>query len=139
MLAPTRDALGEDDPRGLDLLAFLETLGTEPSDPVPFTVPRALPDPNALPAGDAARGADVYLAACQICHGEPHTGAGRLGTLPPVLPDATIAEHAEFAREIAIAKIRWGGFRGIGGTMPPFSLETLDDQQIADVIAYLGL
>jgi thiosulfate dehydrogenase len=138
MLAPRRDTLDADDPRGRDLLSYLETLGTEPTEPVAFTIPRALPSPDVLPPGDADRGAVLYDAACRHCHGDLVSGVGRLGTLPPILPDETLAEHGEYAREIAIAKIRRGGFYGIGGTMPPFSLEVLDDAALADLIAYLG-
>ncbi len=34
-----------------------------------------------------ARGAEVYRAACQTCHGEPHTGKGRLTDKASVLPE----------------------------------------------------
>jgi thiosulfate dehydrogenase len=137
MRDPMRDALAPEDPRGLDLLDYLETLGTEPSPAVPFTVPRALP--TSLPPGDAARGEGLYAAACATCHGAIHTGAGRASPVVPVIPDETIAEHMEFADDITIAKIRHGGFYGIGGAMPPFSVEVLDDQGVADVLAHLGL
>lgn len=138
MLAPGREALGPDDERGLDLLAYLETLGTEPSEPVAFTIPATLP--LELAPGDAARGAIVYDAACRSCHGALHTGEGRLsGSFAPSIPDATIAEHGEYARERTLAKVRWGGFRGIGGAMPPFAIEVLDDASLADLIAYLGV
>lgn len=137
MRASTREALAVDDPRGEDLLAYLETLGTDPSSDVAFTVPATLP--ATLPTGDAARGAIVFARACHVCHGDPHTGTGRPSVLAPIIPDATLAEHGTFARTVAIAKVRHGGFYGIGGAMPPFSLETLDDAALADVLEYLAL
>jgi thiosulfate dehydrogenase len=137
MRASSREHLSATDPRGEDLLAYLDTLGTMPSPAAAFTVPATLP--TMLPAGDAMRGATVYASACHACHGDIHTGAGRLTPLAVVIPDSTIAEHMSFARTVAIAKIRHGGFYGIGGSMAPFSIETLGDQQIADVLAYLGL
>jgi thiosulfate dehydrogenase len=136
MRASERERLGVTDPRGEDLLAYLDTLGTMPSSAVPFTVPTTLP--TMLPAGDATRGATVYARACRACHGDSHTGAGHLTPLAVVIPDSTNAEHGMFARSVAIAKIRHGGFFGIGGSMPPFSIETLDDQGVADVLAYLA-
>jgi thiosulfate dehydrogenase len=137
MRASTREELGVDDPRGEDLLAYLETLGTDASSDAAFTVPATLP--TTLPTGDGARGAIVYAHACHVCHGDIHTGAGRPSVLAPMIPDATLAEHGTFARTVAIAKVRHGGFYGIGGAMPPFSLETLDDAALADVLAYLAL
>jgi thiosulfate dehydrogenase len=136
MRSSSREHLSTTDARGEDLLSYLDTLGTMPSSAVAFTVPATLP--TTLPAGDATRGATVYARACHVCHGDIHTGAGHLTPLAVVIPDSTITEHGSFARTIAIAKIRHGGFYGIGGAMPPFSMETLDDAAVADVLAYLG-
>jgi len=137
MRAPVRDALPEGDGRGRDLLAYLDTLGDAPATAVPFTVPPTLP--SALAPGDAARGAALYDRGCRSCHGAPHTGAGAPSPLAPVVPEATIAEHGSFAPQIVVAKIRHGGFYGIGGAMPPFSVETASDQDLADLVAALGL
>lgn len=74
--------------------------------------------------GDAEAGADVYASAgCGGCHTfEP---AGSTGTAGPSLDDST----ADF--EAAVAQIRNGG-----GGMPAFEGQ-LDDQQIADVAAFV--
>ena len=138
MRAPSRERLTTADARGEDLLAYLETLGgTGSSSAVRFTVPMTLP--TTLPTGDATRGATIYTRACRGCHGDLHTGSGRSTPLAPIIPDATRTEHGTFAHSVALAKVRHGGFYGIGGAMPPFSIETLDDAALADVLSYLGL
>lgn len=135
MRHPSEEGLTETDPDGLDLLAYLESLGTEPSEPVPFTVPLDVVD---LTPGDAARGEPIYDAACRTCHGAAHTGRGRLVAQAAVIPEDTITEHAELARAFTVAKVRHAQFFGIGGDMPPFSLEVLSDEQLSDLVAYLG-
>ena len=35
-------------------------------------------------------------------------------------------------------KIRSGGYLGFTGVMPPFSREALTDEDIADIVTYLG-
>lgn len=138
MLAPSREALTADDARGRDLLTYLETLGTDAAAPIAFTVPITLT--LELPPGDAARGESLYRSACGDCHGAIHSGAGAIdGSLAPAIPDETIGEHGTYARERVVAKVRWGGFHGLGGAMPPFSLEVLDDVALADLLAYLGV
>lgn len=135
MRAPAREPLTADDPRGRDLLSFLETL-EGPSDAVPFTLGDLADD---LPPGDAARGAATWNAACRTCHGAPSSGAGRLASYVTLIPDATIEEHGEEARLRTIEKVRNGQFYGAGGEMPPFSLERLSDAQLADVLSFLAL
>jgi len=125
-----------DDDRGRDLLAYLETTDAPSSPAVPFTVPATLP--AMVSGGDATRGARTFAAACHVCHGDVHSGAGRVSSLVPRIPDETMAEHGPAAPTITLAKIRHGGFYGIGGTMPPFSTEVLDDAAVADVMAFLG-
>ncbi|MCS6797265.1 MAG: c-type cytochrome [Myxococcota bacterium] len=137
MRTPYSRLLTPQTPVGLDLLAFLETLGVEPSPPVPFTVVRR---PSlALPPGDPAAGAALWNAACASCHGELRTRRGARNRNAPVVPDATIAEHGEYALERVVYKVRHGGFFGLGGDMPPYSLEVLSDEQLADLVAYLEL
>jgi len=122
------------------LWAYLETLPTEPSAAVAFTVVKSVAD---LPAGSATDGAQVYANACQSCHGTLHDGQGRISSLAPRLPDDTKEEHAEFSatdqRVIFVEKMRHGGFLGYGGIMPPFSAETLSDAQVADLLSLFEL
>lgn len=111
---------------------------------VPFTVPRSVRE---LPNGDAARGRAVFARACQSCHGAFGTAAGSLGRLVSVLPRDTINEHCRgeppagvpdlqtYMRTVIVQKTRHGGFLGYGGTMPPFSTETLSDAELADIVA----
>jgi thiosulfate dehydrogenase len=134
MRHPDAVPLEPDDPDGLDLLAYLETLGTEPSDPVPFTLPRSLP--TSLPPGDPARGAAIYQAGCRECHGAMGTGDGGI-RLAPVIPTETREEHGDATPTIIVARIRRGGFYGIGGDMPPFSLEKLSDDDVADILSFM--
>jgi mono/diheme cytochrome c family protein len=138
MRDPRPAPLAVDDPQGLDLLAYLETLGTAPSPPVPFTVPRSVP--TMLPEGDPARGAAIYESACRTCHGSVNDGLGGL-TAAPVIPTETLMEHPENeAGAVIVARIRHGGFFGIGGEeMPPFSVERITDQDIADILALFEL
>ncbi|MCC7540207.1 MAG: c-type cytochrome [Deltaproteobacteria bacterium] len=136
MRHPSAEGLSMDDEHGLDLLAYLESLGTGPSDAVPFTVPLDVVD---IAPGDAVRGRALYDAACLVCHGAPGTGDQRLVQQAAVIPDETIAEHGpELGRAFTISKVRHAQFFGIGGDMPPFSLEVLPDDQLADILAYLG-
>ncbi len=74
-------------------------------------------------AGDAAAGKDLFAAQCASCH-----GANAEGGFGPALAGAPIVENADqFA---SIVK------NGTGGGMPPFA--QLSDQEIADLLAYLG-
>jgi len=124
--------------------AYLDALPAGPEDEAEwaFTVPVQITAP---PAGDAAAGASVYTRACQNCHGDVKTGEGRLVARAPILPDQTLAEHplgtytAEQRRLVFVQKTRHGGFLGYGGQMPPFSLEVLSDEQMADLLSFLGV
>lgn len=122
------------------MYAYLSSLPDGDTKPVPFTVVAAVAD---LAPGDAAVGADVFSRACKSCHGALHTGEGRLTARAPRLPDDTNAEHKEYSvedqRVVFVEKIRHGGFKGYGGSMPPFSEETLTDDQVAGLLSYFDL
>jgi thiosulfate dehydrogenase len=106
--------------------------------PLPLTVVKTA---TGLPqmTGDAPNGEGIYRAACRVCHGDPHTGMGRLSKRVGVVPEDTLRAFPNVARAATEEKIRHGRFFGIGGTMPPFSAEVLSDQDIADILAFLGL
>jgi thiosulfate dehydrogenase len=89
--------------------------------------------------GDPARGALLWTGACARCHGTIHTGGGRLGTLPTVVPEDTQKTFGPMARAVVVEKIRHGRFFNIGGVMPLYSLEVIGDAEIGDILAYLGL
>jgi thiosulfate dehydrogenase len=120
----------------MDLAAHAPTADTTP---VPFTVP---PSASDLPLGDATRGGEIYAHASQPCHAGLNATSGRLGTSSSI-PQDTLTTHLTTygpacTRVTFVEKIRHGSFLGLAGVMPPFSMETLSDEQVSDVLAYLG-
>jgi thiosulfate dehydrogenase len=134
------EPLTADDERAEALYAYLESLEPGDPEPAPFTVVR---DIENLPRGDAARGAGLYGVACQLCHGELHTGNSRLTPEAPILPEDTVNEHVGYSprqlRLVFIEKTRHGPFLSYGGSMPPLSLETLSDPELSDILEYLTI
>jgi thiosulfate dehydrogenase len=126
------------------LYAYLESLPADSAaeQPAAFTVAYEVKD---VPTGDGARGGELYTGACASCHGPAHTGTGRLVQRAPILPEQTLEEHPspkynDFDRRLVfIEKVRHGGFIGYGGEMPPFSVEKLSDQDLGDIITFLGI
>lgn len=130
------------EPDARALYAFLASLPPERAEPVPFTVPPVAVAPTG--AHDAALGARVFARACATCHGAIHTGKDRLAPLAPKLPDETLKEHAASYPEnerplVFVEKTRHGPFFQYGGVMPPFSVETLSEEDLSNLLAYLGL
>lgn len=87
---------------------------------------------SVLPAGDAGRGADLFLATCAACH-----GADGLGTdMGPPLVDPTYrpGHHSDAAFLLAVR-------RGVQphhwsfGSMP--QIPDVSDQDIADIVAHV--
>lgn len=138
------DAWTTDDVEARAVYAFLESLPGDVSSqqPAPFTVAVTFSDP---PQGDATRGEAVFDRACVSCHGEAFTGEGRLVPRASVLPGEWLDAHpldkyTPLDRRLVFTeKVRHGTFLGYGGQMPPFSLDLLTDQQIGDLLAYLGV
>lgn len=121
------------------LYEYLAANSPEPSsEALPLTVKIGL---GYLPGvvGDPGRGRVVWDAGCRRCHGEPHTGEGRLSARVSIVPEDTLAAFPTNARAAAIEKIRHGRFFNVGGVMPFYSLEVLSDADLANVLAYLGL
>jgi thiosulfate dehydrogenase len=126
------------------LYAYLESLpaGGAAEQPAAFTVVYEVKD---APPGDGSRGDALYTNGCAYCHGPAHTGEGRLVERAPILPAQTLAEHPSpdyndlDRRLVFVEKVRHGGFVGYGGEMPPFSMEKLSDQDIGDILAFLGV
>lgn len=134
-------AVAPDDPAGLALLAYLKTLGGPGPDPaLPCTVVRNIDATYlaSLPKGDAGRGGDLYRAACATCHGDLHTGNGRLSGRVSIIPEATVATFGAAVAPVAVAeKVRHGKFFGISGVMPLYCTELLGDAELADLLAYV--
>lgn len=124
---------------GLSLLAYLQSLDGGSTMAQPLSVVQNINDVYLamLPPGDAGRGQRGYDAACAVCHGDAHSGKGRLGTYVSIIPDDTIKGFGAQARAITIEKIRHGKFFSIGGNMPFYSLEALSDAELSDIVAYL--
>jgi thiosulfate dehydrogenase len=133
--------LEAEDPRARALYEYLSRISPDAQAPArPFTVVKDIQD---VPRGDAARGEAVYRAACQTCHGAPHTGEGRLTALASVLPEVTADYDRLFPgiphAQVVIEKVRHGAFFGVGGNMPPYSTEALADADLGALLMYLGL
>jgi thiosulfate dehydrogenase len=135
--------LAADDPEGIDLFAYLESLPASEAGTAaqPFTIGEVLWPGE----GDPGRGEEVYARSCGTCHGAIDTGEGRQVNAAPRLPGDTLAAHPpgdytdEERRLVFVQKVRHGPFFGYGGTMPPFSTEVLPDAALADLLAYLDL
>jgi thiosulfate dehydrogenase len=125
------------------LYAYLASLPLEAPETQPFSL--VLSAKN-LPPGDATRGEDIYRRACNFCHGAITSGEGRLDTSTPILPEepATVFQQkykfsAQQIRVAFIEKVRHGAFLGLYGRMPPYALETLSDDDLSALLAYLNL
>ena len=121
-----------------DLAAFLLGKSAD-GDAQPFTMVLRI---DALPPGDAKRGEAVATKACARCHGDA-SGAGRLTPhIPSIITDfqnAHILYTPSDRRLIFTEKVRHGGFLGYGGSMPPYGREALSDQNLSDLLTYVGL
>ena len=82
--------------------------------------------PAAHPAGSAKRGAPIYSASCSSCHGDRRTRASAIHLANPTF--LGLASDAFLFDAIA---------RGRDGTPMKAYAGELDEQQIADVVAYL--
>jgi len=112
---------------------------TTTATPLALTVIRNITDLSNLASGsDKNRGKDVYGRSCQKCHGDPHTGNGRLSSKVSIIPEDTIRVFAAQSRAVVVEKVRHGKFFNIGGVMPLYAAESLSDQEIADILAYIG-
>jgi ubiquinol-cytochrome c reductase cytochrome c subunit len=85
-------------------------------------VPGDIPD---VPPGDASRGQDVYVTHCVQCHGAVGEGGvvGARSHAPPVRDIDPVA---------LVEATRIGPF-----DMPPFAEETIGDDELGDLVAYL--
>lgn len=138
------DAWTAEDVEARAMYAYLESIsqGTEGTGAAPFTVVLNIED---LPAGDAKRGAGAYERACAECHGAAHSGMDRLVDRAPILPEQTLQAHplGEYTEDerrlVFVEKARHGAFISYTGQMPPFSLEALPDEDLADILQFLDL
>jgi thiosulfate dehydrogenase len=133
--------LTPEDPKSRALYEYLVHISPDPqAAALPLTVVKDISD---VPRGDTSRGAEVYRASCQTCHGETHTGKGRLTQLASILPEITTEYDSIFPGVphplVVIEKVRHGQFFGVSGSMPLYSREALSDEDLGALLAYLGL
>ncbi len=134
--------LEPDEDAARQIYEYLLAVSPDPAPPaLPVTVVRTIDDLTALkPDADPDRGRDVYDRACRRCHGDPHTGAGRADSRASLIPEDSIAVFGtSLARSAVVEKVRHGRLFHIGGVMPFYSLEVLADEELADVLSYVGL
>jgi thiosulfate dehydrogenase len=133
------EPLGPESPEARQLYEYLfEASPDTAAPPLPLTVVKTV---SGLPdlAGSASSGEKLYRAACRHCHGDPHTGEGKKSRLASRLPEDTLAVFPTQGRAVVEEKIRHGRFFDIGGVMPLYPSEVLGDQDVADILTYLGL
>ena len=85
-----------------------------------------------LPAGDASRGSDLFVASCATCHGTEGEGTD---TGPPLV-DSTYrpGHHSDAAFLLAVRQ----GVRPHHWSFGPMpSILDVSDQEIADIVAHV--
>ena len=131
-----------EEPKARALYEYLASTSAEPVGSKPALPLTIVENVTTLARGNPSRGSDVWDAACKSCHGAPHTGDGRLTESASKVPEdsADFAESVGFPLDlVVIEKVRHGAFFGVGGTMPPFPVEQLSDEDLGALIAFLGL
>lgn len=126
------EPLAADDPRWLDLEAFLvEQAGSAPAAEV--TIERVDPPADPL-GGDMIAGRDVYHETCVVCHGEEGAGSQKAPPLAGAGTEAPlIAERVRLSGRADSAV-----YPGLaGGRMPFWGLDRLSERELLDVIAYV--
>jgi thiosulfate dehydrogenase len=132
--------LAAEDADARALFAHFERLDSPPtpSSALPLTIVRDVTPLRDL-AGDSTRGKALYDAACGRCHGQPHTGTGRLTPRAGIVPEDTARAFPMQSRAVVVEKVRHGRFLNLSGVMPFYPVETLSDGELADILSYLGL
>jgi len=93
-----------------------------------LTVGSALPAlaQDAPPAGDAAKGKEIYLSTgCRYCHGSSGQGGAYNGTAPMLAKTALPFMAFKFQ------------LRTPSSEMPAYVESVMPDQQVADIYAFL--
>jgi cytochrome c len=103
-----------------------------------------LPPPEVITSGNAANGEQIFNARCTNCHAtttEMRLGPGMAGlfgpngpTRPPGVTYGSNLPNGQPINEINVATLIRSGGQWEIAYMPP---QSLDDQQLADLIAYL--
>lgn len=92
-----------------------------------------------LPPGDAQTGKAVFQQYCLACHGAAGKGDGPAAAALNPKP-ANFSDHDRMSKVPESRRIQTvhdgGASVGLSSAMPPFG-DTLTDQQILDVLAYV--
>jgi thiosulfate dehydrogenase len=125
------------------MYAYLASVPKTQTNALPFSVVQVAKD---VPAGDRGRGEQVFDASCRSCHGAAHTGRGRVRSGIPLLPEESVdylnktyAFDKTQVRVTFVEKIRHGGFLGVFGNMPLYSLEAMSDADLSALLTFLDL
>ncbi|HEV2813827.1 MAG TPA: cytochrome c, partial [Solirubrobacteraceae bacterium] len=81
-----------------------------------------MPPEQVVAAGDAAKGREVFGASCAACHGADGGG----GSGPKLAGEQAYTDPATVVNQV----------RNGGGGMPAFA-DSLDEQELADVSAFV--
>ena len=134
------DPLDRTSPRARALYEYLASIS--PTSAAAARSTTWIENVTSVARGDPRRGEDVWNASCRTCHGDPQTGNGRINERASVVPDASqqFADDNGFEVDlVVIEKVRHGQFFGVGGNMPPFSLESLSDEDLGALLAFLEI
>ncbi len=133
--------LAVDDPYWTSLAAYLASLA-QSAEPAPPLVTDAVPPTMSGPGdGDPVRGCEVFHRACSACHGEDGAGTETLG---PSLW-TTIYTQDEIRSRVRLSGptsslvpgTLWEGL--LGNRMPFFAPDRLGDEDLEDIVAYMGV
>ena len=120
-----------DDPRFLDLVAFLDRDAPESAPALSYDIV----EPASAFAGVSAAGQALFNSSCTVCHGNNAAGTIRAPSLA----------FTELAPDYVARRIRTSGnatsptYGGLtGGRMPFWSAQRLSDTEVADLVAFLG-
>jgi thiosulfate dehydrogenase len=141
--------LDKTDPKARALYEYLDDAATGSTDTATKSL-TVVENITVLAEQGKTRGAQVWDAACKGCHGDPHTGAGRIEQTASIVPEDSQKLAKEIAPQqnldagtatklIVIEKVRHGAFFGIGGTMPLFSKEQMSDDDIGALLSFLAI
>ena len=135
--------MAKDEPKARALYEYLvSTTSVRPVATLPALPLTIVENVTGLPAGPRDRGSNVWDGACRACHGDPHTGAGRITELASKVPEDSVEFAAQIGfplDEVVVEKVRHGAFFGVGGTMPPFPIEQLSDEDLGALMAFLEI
>jgi mono/diheme cytochrome c family protein len=121
------------DPDWMALRTFLEANAPATAPDLSYTI---VPAPQTLTGGDVGAGEALFNGSCSVCHGEDGAGTQQA---PPVVGFGLDAGYV--AQRIRTSgRVGSGVYTGLtGGIMPFWSEDRLSDDEVRDLVAYLGV